>query len=262
MIYTTCWIARTSTPLLATDQCATKNTVISLHLPDNQWQLELQYWYSIAMAGFQRTLVQWATGQIAIDPTQLRPPETAAEKWFCKNLLIPSEVYQSFSVLGVVLILVIGCLVILVACFIEKIAIVARRCRGSDSKRTSWADQNVLNLFESEMKVDGGPVTPPREECESKDVETGGLRITLSSDQQRPDFPPGFKSFDSRCSTLQEDKITPQLNISDVSRATSSPWMDQPLYNEKELPRTPVTPRQVFETWRHGRKSKRHGFHA
>lgn len=174
---TTVYIARTSTPLLAIDQCAAKNTVLSLDLPDNQWQLELQYWYSIVMAAFQRTLVQWATGQIAIDPkTQLRPPETSEERWFCENLLIPSEVYQSFSVLGVVLILFFGVLIIIVASTVESMTAFVRKCCGHNTNRASWNDQDVLNLFDRDKKCEKGPLPPPKDFHTVKDSESGRLQ--------------------------------------------------------------------------------------
>jgi hypothetical protein len=263
------FLGMTSTPLLAIDQCATQRTTMSLPLPDNQWMLEMRYWYSIAMAQLQRGVVQWATGQITEDPlNQLRRPNTTAEKWFCDNLMIPSEEYQSFSVLGVVLILAIGCLIIVVACTLERIAAFVRRCRGIDAHRASWAGQDVLNLFTSE-KSRQMPLPPPPPSKDVKAVDrlgvSGGLSISQVCTESRPALPPGYRSFDSRCPTLQDEissgngQPPPQPNT--CSMAPQS-WMDQPLCDEKELPRTPVTPRQVFETWRHERKSKRHGFHV
>ena len=81
-------LAQTSTPLLAVNEIAVGAHVLSLHLPNNQWQLELNYWHSIAMAQFQRTIIQWATGQIAPEPQFLLQPQTEPDTWFCKNLAV------------------------------------------------------------------------------------------------------------------------------------------------------------------------------
>ena len=52
-------LALTSTPLLAMNATASDAEVISLHLPKYQWQTELNYWHSIAMAQLQRGVVEW-----------------------------------------------------------------------------------------------------------------------------------------------------------------------------------------------------------
>ena len=158
-------LARTKTPLIATDQAVTKETVLSLKLPNNQWELELKFWHSIAMAQLQRTIVQWSTGQIAPDPeTQLVRPGTEADSWFCKNLIIPSTVYQSFSILYLVLILTIGTLVILVSWNVEKISgwLQFRSTKGLSLKRI-WDDDHMLGLKMSTQRTSWKPRPPPKD---------------------------------------------------------------------------------------------------
>ncbi|KAF2470314.1 uncharacterized protein BDR25DRAFT_343088 [Lindgomyces ingoldianus] len=79
-------------------------------LPDNQWQLEIQHWVTATMASLQRIFVDAARG----------PPNEDMRKWFsvrpntteelkmCRNQKVVSSRYSSFSVVGIVAILVIG----------------------------------------------------------------------------------------------------------------------------------------------------------
>ena len=158
-------LATTKTPLLAIDQAATQTHVVSLKLPDNQWELELRNWHSIAMAQFQRTMVQWSTGQIAPDPeTQLVRPETEPDAWFCRNLRVPSTVYQSFSILYLVLILTIGMLVILVSWNVEGFArwIQLQSSQGSAS-RIIWDDDHMLGSNRATNRKSWKPRPPPKD---------------------------------------------------------------------------------------------------
>ncbi len=95
-------LAFTTTPLLASNATLSgaSGAWVSGALPENQWEMELQYWHSIVMAQLQRTIVQWATGQIAPEPRYLVPPAVGQDVWFCNNLLVPSTVYQSFDVVA------------------------------------------------------------------------------------------------------------------------------------------------------------------
>ncbi|ETN38438.1 uncharacterized protein HMPREF1541_06473 [Cyphellophora europaea CBS 101466] len=125
-------LAVTSTPLLAISQIAVGSTVVSMGLPETQWQRELNYWHSISMAQLQRTIVQYATGQIAAQSEYLLPASEAQDKWFCDNLMIPSTVYQSFSILKMILILLFGAAVITISLNIEAIERSARKCLVSE----------------------------------------------------------------------------------------------------------------------------------
>ena len=102
----------TGRSLLAFDKTAGGRTTLSLKLPNNQWQLEVNYWHSIAMAQLQRGIAQWGTGQVAADTRYLLPPQLDQDIWFCQNLMIPSTTFQSFSVITIILILCTGILVI------------------------------------------------------------------------------------------------------------------------------------------------------
>ena len=120
-------LADNGTPLLASDQEAVMSTVMSLYLPDNQWQIELINWQEITQAHFQRSVMLLGSGDIAADPSsqsgQLLPPTEEKDQWFCENVMLPSPQRQSFGALPLILIVMSGSLVI----------VVSWKHRGSDS---------------------------------------------------------------------------------------------------------------------------------
>lgn len=56
-------------------------------LPDNQWQIDVEYWHNIALASLQRSVVTSAAGpQDANLPTKFwRGPHSEQERYFCRN---------------------------------------------------------------------------------------------------------------------------------------------------------------------------------
>lgn len=139
-------LSLSNTPLLANERVATGSFVISLGLPDDQWEREIYYWHAIAMAQIQQTIVQYATGQVAPRADQLLPPQSDQDKWFCQNLLIPSTVYQSFSILKIVLIVVFGVLIIVISLSIETLARWVRTCLRRESIEPDWDEDDMLKL--------------------------------------------------------------------------------------------------------------------
>ncbi|OAP61564.1 hypothetical protein AYL99_03767 [Fonsecaea erecta] len=158
------FLALTSTPLLAMNSNGVQSHTLSLKLPNNQWQLELNYWHSIAMAQLQRIIVEWGTGQIAPEPQFLIRPQTEPDAWFCKNLMIPSTVYQSFSLLAIILTLTLGSLVILISLTIENCLGWAqgRFSRGL-ARREYWNRDNMLRLQSWFNESPTMPQPPPKD---------------------------------------------------------------------------------------------------
>jgi hypothetical protein len=131
--------------LLALNRTATEDTTLSLPLPDNQWQFELERWQTIAMTQLQRTMVEYATGQIAVSPQYLIPPQSDSEKWLCQNMMMKSTAYQSFSVMALVLIVVFGMILILISLTIEtSVSWVQRRFNRGAHGREMWEDHHML----------------------------------------------------------------------------------------------------------------------
>jgi hypothetical protein len=139
----------TTTPMLASNvsMSGKSGAVVSTGLPDKQWMLEVNYWHSIAMAKLQRQILQWATGEIAAEPQYVQyllPPTEEPDKWFCKNFMVQSVVYQSFSLLAIILIVIFGTLAIVVSLTIENLAALLRKCFRKSPPRESWDHFDML----------------------------------------------------------------------------------------------------------------------
>jgi hypothetical protein len=132
-------------PMLAINLTAAESSTLSLVLPPNQWELEAEYWYSIAMAQLQRTIVEYGTGQIAANTKYILPPATDGDRWFCQNLMIKGTAFQSFSILALAVVLAVGTLIIVLSLSIEALASCFQKRLGSGSARMKiWDDHDML----------------------------------------------------------------------------------------------------------------------
>jgi hypothetical protein len=140
------YLISTTEPLLASNATysGTSGATVSLWLPESQWTTELHFWHSIAMAQLQRTLADWATGQIALEPQYLVPPSEEQDIWFCKNFMVPSSVYSSFSVLAIILIVSFGTLLIVVSLTMQKLAGLICKCLKKTAPSDSWDQDDML----------------------------------------------------------------------------------------------------------------------
>ena len=143
-------LALTITPLLASNRTyyGSSGAVVSTELPDHQRVLELEYWHTIAMAQFQRMLIQWATGQIAPEPKQVEyilPPLQDQDVWFCNNFIIRLPTYQSFSLVAIILIIDLGTLLIIVSLYKESFAeLIITKCFKKPVPPRYWEDEDML----------------------------------------------------------------------------------------------------------------------
>ncbi|KAI8945458.1 hypothetical protein F4801DRAFT_597842 [Xylaria longipes] len=84
-------------------------------LSDNQWQLDVLYWYSTQMALIQKAFVNTAFGPSDPRLIQLgyyQPPNGTVEEEMCRSQEIISTAFVSFSVLGLAIIAFLGVLVV------------------------------------------------------------------------------------------------------------------------------------------------------
>ncbi|OAP56635.1 hypothetical protein AYL99_08747 [Fonsecaea erecta] len=123
-------LALTTNPLLASNgtYIGGSGAVLSTALPENQWVLELEYYHSIAMAHLQRTSFLWATGSIApepqfVDVEYILPPTDEQDAWFCKNMILRSTIYQSFSLVAIILFVTFGASIIIAAAIVNKLLV-------------------------------------------------------------------------------------------------------------------------------------------
>ncbi|KAL9088457.1 MAG: hypothetical protein Q9165_006181 [Trypethelium subeluteriae] len=106
----------------------------------NQWQSDVEYWFTTQLAGYQRAVVEAASGPKfpGIEPNLLVRPQSAMEHTFCTNQKIISTDFTSFSTLGLVLTLVIGTAFIIVSVLLEPVLSWLQR------KRKWWCDSHAL----------------------------------------------------------------------------------------------------------------------
>ena len=131
--------------LLALNEAATGMTTLSQSLPPNQWELEVTYWHSVAMAQLQRRFVEYGTGQAVGLTTDVTPPTTYNSSWICDNLMIQGTTFQSFSVLILALMVGFGTLIILLSLTIEDLTHrIQRRLNRGSAGREEWEDHDML----------------------------------------------------------------------------------------------------------------------
>jgi hypothetical protein len=131
-------------PLLARKQVI---LVVSSFLPDNQWEMEAEYFFSIGMAHLQRDVVNYGTGQMSPDTSFIAVANTTADKWLCQNLIVRGTSFQSFSLLALVLVFVIGTLIFLFSLVADDIsAFVQRRLDRGATGREMWRANDTLQI--------------------------------------------------------------------------------------------------------------------
>lgn len=118
---------------------------LSPGLPDNQWQIEATELFSVSMAKLQQQIIGYATG-----PTYIHEGMrfTQGDKDLCQRQKIRGvSGYLSFSVLGVSIILILGCLFIITALVLDStVGFFRRKHDWKDHKRLQWAVDEKLQI--------------------------------------------------------------------------------------------------------------------
>ena len=107
--------------------------------PDDQWKSEISYWYAI-MASLQQVLVEQATGPTnpAYRQYMVKPTEDEGSL-LCNLQKVRRSDYDSSSLLGVTLILVIGGILIVTYLFLASVVGHFQRGRTvANQKRLEW----------------------------------------------------------------------------------------------------------------------------
>ncbi|KAL1627503.1 hypothetical protein SLS54_002428 [Diplodia seriata] len=118
-------------------------------IPDNQWQLEAQHWFSTCMAALQDAFVAGAAGA---PYAELRPffapPANTQARNICRNQKVHSAGYMNFSILGITIIFGAGALIILASYAVEPaVAWLQTRFRRLDSyARLEWCTNETIQL--------------------------------------------------------------------------------------------------------------------
>ncbi|KAF9634368.1 hypothetical protein BFW01_g5263 [Lasiodiplodia theobromae] len=113
-------------------------------LPDNQWQIEVESWFNMAMAGLQMSYHEVATGPSNPDVPKLSDDLGGM---FCHNQKMRSTAYTNISTLGLALIFGLGGFIIVLSYTIEPItACIQTRRRSDHYSRLEWVANDVLQL--------------------------------------------------------------------------------------------------------------------
>jgi hypothetical protein len=131
--------------LRAVDVCILSH---SLALPDDQWKTEIAFWWAVTMASLQQVLVEQATGPTdpAYQQYMVKPTEDQGSL-LCSLQKVRRSDYDSFSSLGIALILVIGGILIVTDLFLA--SVVGHFQRGyaaANRKRLEWVQNGFLQL--------------------------------------------------------------------------------------------------------------------
>ncbi|KAL9110933.1 MAG: hypothetical protein Q9227_004548 [Pyrenula ochraceoflavens] len=115
-------------------------------LPDNQWQMEVEYWHDIGLASLQG-IVSAAAGpdDPGIQESFWAPPNTQETEYLCKNQKIRSSAYTNFSVFGLAFVLVVGGIIIIIGYLLEPfLEFVESRRRKVRYSRLEWSANDIL----------------------------------------------------------------------------------------------------------------------
>lgn len=139
-------------------------------LPDDQWQKEVEHWFTVTLADLQRLVVEAATGPMDMAMNQfLIRPQTSEEHLLCRSQVsntflffffflgrltdfinsqkIRSLSYTSFSTLGLAVLLSIGGLIIGLSYTLEFLVDWIQKYRNlSLYKRLEWVTNETLQL--------------------------------------------------------------------------------------------------------------------
>jgi hypothetical protein len=159
-------------PLLARKQVI---LVVSSFLPDNQWEKEAEYLFSIGMAHLQRNVVNYGTGQMSPDTSFIAVANTTAEKWLCQNLIVRGTSFQSFSLLALTLVFIVGLLIVLFSLVVDDIsAFVLRRWNRGATGREMWKANETLQIQRMLYEHQG---------CGTWHDESNGVPVTNFGDE-------------------------------------------------------------------------------
>lgn len=135
--------------------------LISTSLPSNQWQLEVQGWFETSLAKIQAFIASYPTqptdlapyGRVVTPNVTLDPIDKAAYD-LCSNQRIRNTgSYQSFSGLGLTIIIALGLTIIILSLSVETCVAWWRRRRRARFERLSDAHDLKAREFDDHREI-------------------------------------------------------------------------------------------------------------
>ncbi len=130
--------SRGATALRASDTIS-GNDFAQIALPLDQWQVEVDGWFAVAMAKLQQRVVAYAAGPAYVPQgAVLTRPGNAEEEKMCRGQIVRSPGGTiSFSVLGLSVVLIVGAVLIFLGLVMDMVVGFARR-------RLSWGEYKAV----------------------------------------------------------------------------------------------------------------------
>lgn len=161
-------------------------------LPDDQWIIELSKWFEASLAGFQQSALEFAMGPQYLGESGVLDPvasnDTLVQRLCRSQLIRNSGQVQSFSMLGIVLILTLGGLILIMSVTMEStVGALQRRFGVGEHRRMEWVMDEKLQLIATredgagEMTLGGGAAAASRS---SVDVVRGINAIEKADNSQ------------------------------------------------------------------------------
>lgn len=118
-------------------------------LPNNQWMNEVSSWFAISLAKVQEIPIRWAVGPSYVPAgSKLVRASLPAELQLCKSQIILSPGgTTSFSVLGIVIISIVGILLMLLSVFLDLLTSYFRsKLQKDEYKQVQWGLDGIFQL--------------------------------------------------------------------------------------------------------------------
>ncbi|KAG9605358.1 hypothetical protein KCU77_g839, partial [Aureobasidium melanogenum] len=132
----------------------------SLDLPDDQWTVELSNWFStslISLQLFSASYVQSDTPQWS-SFSKISP--SAGERWMCTNQIVHRDDHTSFSVLGLSIVLGVGCIIILISLILKDLVTwIQSDTEENDVRTQTWTELGLLQLQRKVLET-SNPTAP------------------------------------------------------------------------------------------------------
>ncbi|KAK8088380.1 hypothetical protein PG997_003341 [Apiospora hydei] len=142
---------QTAVQALKLDALQSRRSMVTAYqgpLPDDQWQRDVQYWFQVSLAAWQKGFVDSAAGVSNPDVAPwVQAPNNTEEYKMCESQKIRSSAHASFSVFGLFFIVAACILITTVNMTLESLAAcIQKRCRLDPYSRLEWNTNHTLQL--------------------------------------------------------------------------------------------------------------------
>lgn len=126
----------------------------SLDLPDDQWTVELSNWFSTSLISLQLFSASYVQSDTPQWSSFSKVSPSAEEKWMCSNQIVRRDDHTSFSVLGLSIVLGVGCIIILISLILKKLVNRIQPTTKENLVRTQfWTELGLLQLQRKVLEI-------------------------------------------------------------------------------------------------------------